>query len=202
MVKYWSDSNQGSNYIAIFVSLISGSGCQNLISSFSGKFMSSPKSRYRCWYCAIGNINIQNIAIKSSSYIAIILFWMFILPMAQYHQLYPDLGENINSPSNDVVIFWNFVLLNQKLEKQKWQCSKTLIWILPVFNCRMLFVASSVFITTAVKRKAPRNFLILNDLLQRGSCVQRMVLSFGFSRNIQSWQRWHLIQIHQMIFKQ
>ena len=33
------------------------------------------------------------------------------------------LSENMNSPPNDDLRFWNFVLLNHKLKKQKWQCS-------------------------------------------------------------------------------
>ena len=50
-----SDSNQGSDYIVVFVSLISGSGGENfkIWSSFGGEFMFSLKLRYRCRYYAI-----------------------------------------------------------------------------------------------------------------------------------------------------
>ena len=50
-----SDLNQGSDNFAILVSLFSGLGGHN-----SGELMFSRKSRYGCWYCAIGNANIQN----------------------------------------------------------------------------------------------------------------------------------------------
>ena len=46
--------------------------------------------------------------------------------MAQYQHSYLDLGENINTASNEDLEFWHFVLFNQKLKKQKWQCSQNL----------------------------------------------------------------------------
>ena len=49
------------------------------------------------------------------------LFWIFMVPMAQYQYPYLDLGENMNSPLNNAYRLWNFGLLNQKLKTQKWQ---------------------------------------------------------------------------------
>ena len=71
-------------------------------------------------------LNMQNIAINSSSYIVIMSYSMFMLPMAQHQHPYLNLGENMNFALNDDFRFWNFVLLNQKFKKQKWQCSQNL----------------------------------------------------------------------------
>ena len=46
--------------------------------------------------------------------------------MAQYQSPYLDVGEKMNSAPNDDFRFWNFGVLNQKLNKQKWQCSQNL----------------------------------------------------------------------------
>ena len=51
---------------------------------------------------------------------------MFMLPTAQNQHPYLDLGEKMNSSLNDDFRYQNFVLLNQKLKKQKWQCSQNL----------------------------------------------------------------------------
>ena len=45
--------------------------------------------------------------------------------MAQYQHLYLYSSKNMNfPPPHDDFRFWNFVLLNQKLKKQKLQCSQ------------------------------------------------------------------------------
>ena len=39
---------------------------------------------------------------------------------------YLYLSEDMNSPPNSDFRFWNFAILNQKIKKQKWQCSQDL----------------------------------------------------------------------------
>ena len=67
---------------------------QNRKSSFGGEFMFPLQWKYRCWYCTIGIINIQNIPTEISS-VVLMLF------RPQCYSILIYVYKNMNSPPND-----------------------------------------------------------------------------------------------------
>ena len=59
-------------------------------------------------------MNIQNNIMAMWEALFIEIFWMLMLPTAQYHQIYIYLSENMNFLPNGDFRFWNFV------PNQKW----------------------------------------------------------------------------------
>ena len=61
-----------------------------------------------------------------TSYIAILLSLMFVIPFKHNWYLNIHLNGKIKSSQNAHFRFSILVLLNQKLKKEKWQCSQNL----------------------------------------------------------------------------
>ena len=93
---------------------------------------------HSCWYCAIGNMNIQSNIVVMYEELFIAIFCMFMLSIAQYQHLHLYFNENMNFRTNDDFRFWNIVLLNQKLKKQKYNQNLDLNLICGVveFGCK------------------------------------------------------------------
>ena len=70
-------------------------------------------------------------------------FWFSRIPLKHNWHLGMDLDDNNNFSPNAQFWFWNFILRNQKLKKEKWHCSQnvdlnpTCVFYLPpdVWDC-------------------------------------------------------------------
>ena len=123
------DSNQGSDYIAIFLSLISffwGTTLENLKCIIGGEFIFLSKSTFKFGLHNTQNNFIQIIVISKFFPHCILLSLIFEILLKFNWYLNLQLDKNMNSPPIAHCRFPNVLLRKEKSKKERWQCSQNL----------------------------------------------------------------------------
>ena len=119
---------------------------QNMKSSLGSEFMFSPKSRYGCWYCTIGNINIQN-NIGSTYFCSAHWHLHNIVIFCTHFYNLPTLWDAFahlwRTPLHQTI--WQshlhlFVKSSWVQNYMHWWCCNVQKWVSPLWQCRNNFL--------------------------------------------------------------